>query len=522
MEKDLSKTFIGKVEDNSDPKRLGRCRVRVLNMFDDIPVESIPWATPHKDLNGNQFILPEVGKIVTVTFDHGKYYMPVYSYAQHYNVNLEEKLTDLDQSSYTSMRSLMFDHKTQVFSNDSDGLMVDYKFNQINIQESTIDINLKDNGGKLSLGTNNATQEAILGTNFLNWFDEFVENLLGQNAGPYLGNIGAPVIPNPAMINVLLKYKALKDPKFLSDNVYINDNGYVNTVDRISNGQIGDNWRSTVEENELVQQEDIQFKPTGADTSYTPDGSLTPASDGTPTKILSNDEIQSQPPSGEVNPDSEVLIELLKSKGYVIYERPYEVNTIGVRYQYPGQEYSNKFKDRLYVIYKDDKGNWLTKYWMISTIPGLYASSKKTPLLLKDEVGKPRGGIGILKPAQYIDVYFMGTHINERAMKTSSKSKQLAYRDQNWGSKILTYTNEDPKNATGGSNFAMYIHKGYPGGTKVNNWSEGCQIFGDSKSLNEYFDICEVHKTKYGNKFTYTLVTSKDVEDMKLKIDKNI
>ena len=55
--------FVGVVEDNNDPKRLGRCRVRVLNVFDDIAVDEIPWATPWKDLSGNQFDLPEVGKV---------------------------------------------------------------------------------------------------------------------------------------------------------------------------------------------------------------------------------------------------------------------------------------------------------------------------------------------------------------------------------------------------------------------------------------------------------------------------
>lgn len=522
MEKDLShETYIGKVEDNNDPKKLGRCRIRVLNIFDDIPTDSIPWATPHKDLNGNQFILPEVGKIVTVTFDHGKYYMPVYLYSQHYNVNLEKKLNDLDGKSYTSMRSLMFDHKTQIFSNDSDGLMMDYKFNQINIKDGSIDINLKDNKGKLSLGTNNATQEAILGTNFLNWFDDFVDNLLGMKGGPYLGNIGAPVIPSPDMINILLRYKALKDPKFLSDNVFINDNRYVNSVDRIEDGQIGDSWKSTIEENELVTKDSSSSRPDGSDPTWTPDGTLTPASDGSPTSIMSDGEIQSQPPTSDVNPDTNTLLELMKSKGYVIYDRPYEVNTIGVRYQYPGQEYSNLFKDRMYVLYKDDKGNWKIKYWMISTIPGKLAGDKKT--LLKDSVGKSRGGVGILKPAQYINVYNMGYHKKQvreqRAMRMDNPGvKQLAYRDQNYGSPKISYTNEDPKNASGGANFRMYIHRAYPGGYNVNNWSEGCQVFGDANSLNEYFDICEIHRKKYGNQFTYTLVTSKDVEDIENKL----
>lgn len=535
MEKDLlSNEYIGRVEDNEDPKKLGRVKVRVLNVFDDIPVSDIPWASPNKDLNGNQFILPEVGKIVNVTFDNGKFYTPVYNSAQHYNVNLEKKLSSLGGDDYSSMRTLMFDHRTQIFSNDSDGLMIDYKYNQINITNFDIDVKLKSNFGKLSLGTNNATQEAILGTNFLNWFDEFVENLLGQNAGPYLGNLGAPIIPNPALINVLLKYRALKDPKFLSNNVYFNDNGYITRPKRSSGTsftQKGDDWRSTVEENELVERGGDDVTPDNTSPEWTPEGTLTPASDGSPTSILSDNQIEQQAPTSDVNPDTEVLIEILKDKGYKIYERPFEINTIGVRYQYPGQEYSNKFKDRMYALYKDESGKWVVKYWMISTIPGKNTSYRKGSPLLKDDVGKKRGGLGILKPAQYVNVYHIGYHRENdrsaRAMKTYNEStgfvgKQLCYRDQNYGSNKITFSNEDPRNAKGGAHLAMYIHKAYTlksgKGYNVNNWSEGCQVFPDSASLNEYFDLCEIHKKRYGNSFTYTLITSKDVEDMEIKL----
>ena len=124
--------FIGVVEDNVDPKRLGRCKVRVLNLFDDIPAEDLPWATPWKDLNGNSIILPDKGKVVSVVFDEGNPYKPEYIFAEHYNINLEKKLKSLSDSDYISMRALMFDHKTQIYSNDSEGLKIDYKFNNIN------------------------------------------------------------------------------------------------------------------------------------------------------------------------------------------------------------------------------------------------------------------------------------------------------------------------------------------------------------------------------------------------------
>ena len=247
-------TFIGVVEDNQDPRKLGRVKVRVINVFDEIPKEDLPWAFPRKDLNGNEFKVPDIGKVVTVKFDNGSVAAPEYIAAEHYNINLEKKLSSLSGKNYTSMRSVLFDHKTQIYSNDQEGLMIDYKFNNINIKESSISVNLKDNNGKLSLGDENADQQAILGTNFMDWFDEFVDNLLGSKSGPYLGNMGSPVIPNPSFIDVLNKYKKLRDPKFLSNNVYINSNYKISTVsdnssNRQNNNQLGDIYKSITNPN---------------------------------------------------------------------------------------------------------------------------------------------------------------------------------------------------------------------------------------------------------------------------------
>lgn len=521
---DLSKTFIGIVEDNADPTKKGRCRVRVLDVFDSIPTGDIPWATPQKDLNGNQFILPEQGKVVSVVFDNQNLYTPEYRYSQQYNINLVEKLNELSPGAYKSMRALLFDHKTQIFSNDDDSLMIDYKMNQIHIDDSSINLAIKDNGGSVNIGTETADQSAILGDNFLDWFDTMIDAML---QGPYLGNSGAPVITQPTFIQVLTEYKAKRDPKFLSKNVFLNDNDQVDDIERPANGQLGDSWTSTVKENTSSSSESSDFRGRGRGA---PDGTLTPSSDpDNPVPVTSDADIAAQdPPEGEVSPDIETLLEVLRHKGYKTFERPFEVNTIGVRFQYPGQPYSDKFKDRMYAMWKDSKGEWKIKYWAISTIPGKKPSKSdraKGHKTLRDAVGKSRGGLGLMKPAQYINVFYMAFHKGSsrdaRAMKT--KGKQLAYRDQNYGSDNITFTNEDPKNKSGGANFTMYIHKAYSSGAGKNtygvqNWSEGCQVFQDPKCLNQYFDICETHKKKYENSFSYTLITSKDVEDAERRL----
>jgi hypothetical protein len=251
---DRSRTYIGVVEENDDPKKLGRCRIRVIDIFDDIPKSDIPWASPWKDLNGNSFNVPEIGKVVTVIFDSGNIYKPEFIYSEHYNINLENKLQKLNGSDYTSMKSLIFDHKTQIFVNDSEGLVIDHKMNQINITSNSIHLNLKDNNSSINLGHESANQQAILGTNFLNWFDDFISNLLGEKSGPYLGNLGAPVVCNPDFIEICQRYRALKDPKFLSHNVNLNDKQnqssilqrvFYNLLEIVNKGYFNDSPQST-------------------------------------------------------------------------------------------------------------------------------------------------------------------------------------------------------------------------------------------------------------------------------------
>jgi hypothetical protein len=44
MKVEANKTYVGVVEDNDDPKRLvGRVRVRVLDVFDNLEVTDIPF-----------------------------------------------------------------------------------------------------------------------------------------------------------------------------------------------------------------------------------------------------------------------------------------------------------------------------------------------------------------------------------------------------------------------------------------------------------------------------------------------
>jgi len=380
------KTYIGMVEDNNDPKKMGRCKIRVFDMFDgksdnknyDISVEDIPWAVPRRDVNGNQFNIPDKGKVVTVVFEDGNKNNPEYLCSDHYNVNLERKLEEISSEDYISMKALLFDHKTQIYVNESEGLKIDHKFNNINIRESSINLNIKDNFGKINIGSPNSTQRAILGDNFVNWFDEFLNILMGSKGGPFLGNLLSPVVATPALMAQIQLYFSLKDPKILSKNVYIVDNDSVKVLEKVDDvtfqgspkrfydPTIGDNWTSTIEENTLTKVEDAKFQPIEGATTTTFEKPPVDAKEPVaPVDLV--------PEKTDHHPDIDVLLEMLRIKNYKIFTRPYELNVVSIRNQAlkVGDKYTDEFVDTLYAFYKDDKDAWQLKKYVFSTMPGV-------------------------------------------------------------------------------------------------------------------------------------------------------
>jgi hypothetical protein len=547
------KTYIGVVEDNNDPKKIGRVKIRVLDVFDNTPLEDIPWANPWKDLGGDHFALPDKGKVVTVVFENADINSPEFIFSDHYNINLEKKLSQLGEADYLSTKALIFDHKTQVYVNDGEGLKLDHKFNLINIKDKSIDINLKDNFGKINLGTANSTQRTILGDNFLNWFDDFVSILMGSKGGPFLGNLGAPVVATPALLGSLQLYQQLKDPKFLSKNVYAVDNENVAKLDRIAEGQKGDTWASTVQENKVTTKEPVNFKPTegSTDTTFDQPPANAPLA---PTQSVAG-ATSSTPPKPKDNPDVEIVKQLLSMKNYTLYEDVMKMNIVAIRNQCQslGDKYTDSFSDRLYAMFKKEDGSWELKQYMISTVPGLeftitdswladknltnvspWIGSSGKKIFMKEYAktagtvnGDPnlKEGLPILVPSQYVDLYYLSQYKGAKAFLTINGAKQLVWRDNDTDNPDVfnphNYSNPELITPNILTDNGLKFHLGYPGGQKVGNWSEGSQVFSNADSLNEFFGYCEKHKEKYDNKFTYTLATKNDWDEAVKAVDAN-
>jgi hypothetical protein len=77
---------LGEVIDAKDPLIMGRCKVKIFDLFDYYPDELLPWAFPANsevfgggaNKGSGSFHYPKVGSFVRVKFNNGDYYHPEY------------------------------------------------------------------------------------------------------------------------------------------------------------------------------------------------------------------------------------------------------------------------------------------------------------------------------------------------------------------------------------------------------------------------------------------------------------
>lgn len=185
------------------------------------------------------------------------------------------------------------------------------------------------------------------------------------------------------------------------------------------------------------------------------------------------------------------IISALKDKGYVIYDKPYQLNIVGVR---NAESQPNKFDDQLYVFYKDDSYNWVLKEYPITTDTGTYWLLNPMSNL----------GSAMLKEGQYIDAYKQGLHKGQYTALIEQKPV-TTYRDYDRNAVF-----DFGQNVTTGM-YGINIHKAGEDSQDVNKWSAGCQVFQKSDDFQEFMQLTDKHKANYGNNFTYTLLDERAV-----------
>jgi hypothetical protein len=209
---------------------LGRVKIRVQNIFEDIPKNDIPWASCFSSVHGKSFNIPALGKIVNVIFDGSILYNPIYINTDNYNINLQDKLESLSDKDYNNFVALLFDDRTRIYS-ETDDFTIDFLINKIKMTSDSINLELKDNSRKINLGAEDANQSAVLGNHFImEWFLDFLNILVQPTA--LTGNLGAPVLKTDLDAHM---QKFIDNPnKFISSNVFISDNGSISKLERDS------------------------------------------------------------------------------------------------------------------------------------------------------------------------------------------------------------------------------------------------------------------------------------------------
>jgi hypothetical protein len=180
------------------------------------------------------------------------------------------------------------------------------------------------------------------------------------------------------------------------------------------------------------------------------------------------------------------VLRLAKSKGYKIYDRPYELNIWGIRSQ---STVPNKFDDKLAVFWKDDKNKWQGKMYVVTTDPGTF--------WLKEPMSKL--GAAILKEGQYVGAYKTGLHKGKEALVQSKPVTVIRDYDRD---AVLDFDNGREETGM----FGINIHRAGEDSQNVDKWSAGCQVFQNTKSIEEFLTLAKKHKALYGDGFTYTLV----------------
>jgi len=199
--------------------------------------------------------------------------------------------------------------------------------------------------------------------------------------------------------------------------------------------------------------------------------------------------------------DRTVIIERVKKimdkKGYQFFERGnYNLNIIGIR---SDVSVANSFDDSLMCIFKKEN-EWVVNEYTITTDAGSY--------WLKNPIDNK--GTALLVPDQYRGVYGLRKHNGKYKALCQSWGDVKVYRD-NDKNIILDYNSETIEKGM----FGINIHRSNPitESTIVNKWSAGCQVFKKANEYNEFINDCEKAKNIWGNKFTYTLLTYKDIKN---------
>lgn len=188
-----------------------------------------------------------------------------------------------------------------------------------------------------------------------------------------------------------------------------------------------------------------------------------------------------------------MLLQIKKAffeRGYRLGSRPFELNIVGIRIN---SRVPNTFDDLICVCYTDNSGKWHLQSWPATTDPGTYWL--RNPM-------NPQG-TAILKPGQYTGSHAIGLHRGKyKALVQVAPVTVYRGVDRTGSTPDFSKAKQD----TG--LFGINIHRAMSTGTTktVDAYSAGCQVFSNADDFAGFLQLCDAHRSRYGNSFTYTLL----------------
>jgi hypothetical protein len=193
---------------------------------------------------------------------------------------------------------------------------------------------------------------------------------------------------------------------------------------------------------------------------------------------------------------------ILKSRGYRIFENPYQLNIVAYRSKHVR---SNRFDDEIHVFYKNEQGQWVYHVFPATTDPGQY---------WLDNPLHPQG-TAFLKKGQYVNSYAIGLH---RGIYEAVVQMEPVTVIRDYDRKGIFNWFESGSPDTG--NFGINIHRARQSGSTnvIDNFSAGCLVFADASDYDFFMKLAKVHRSVHGNRFTLTLVDFRDERRRTLSI----
>lgn len=195
------------------------------------------------------------------------------------------------------------------------------------------------------------------------------------------------------------------------------------------------------------------------------------------------------------------IVSVIRSKVYEIYSQPYELNIVGIR---SDSTTANRFDDQIHIFYKNNANQWIHFIFPATTDPGTYWL--QSPM-------HPQG-TAILVQGQYKQAYQIGLH-RGKYYALVQRRPLTVMRDYDRNA-VLDFNNGRLDTGM----FGVNIHRASVNGTTktVDNYSAGCQVFANINDFNLFMQLCEKHRTLYGNSFTYTLIDKRAIARQQKKI----